>query len=149
MNASGSLTIYEQQDVWTVARVFLPTGAALTQSLVNPDTENPVKAYVFDITDGIAEAVAKYAYNATAEFTADTTLSAEAAPGSGGCLSDTLLSDGYWSGDATGYNFRHKMPGANFTSGGRRYRVEYAIESIAYGTLIVVTEVSTKALAFI
>ena len=92
MNASGSLTIYEQQDVWTVARVFLPTGAALTQSLVNPDTENPVKAYVFDITDGIAEAVAKYAYNATAEFTADTTLSAEAAPGSGGCLSDTLLS---------------------------------------------------------
>jgi len=147
MNSAATLTIYEGQDVWTVARVTLPTGAALKQADVPADATDPVEAHVYLITDGAATLKTKYKYSATAGWTADTTLGAHAAPGSGGCLSDTLLTDGYWSGDATGYNFRHQIPGSNFDAGGGRYRIEYSITTSSYGTMFVVTEVASRALS--
>ena len=39
---------------------------------------------------------------------------------------DTLQTDGRWSADATGYNFRHDITQATFTDPGR-YLIEYAV----------------------
>ncbi len=39
---------------------------------------------------------------------------------------DTLQTDGRWSADATGYNFRHDITQATFTDPGR-YLIEYTV----------------------
>jgi len=39
---------------------------------------------------------------------------------------DTLQTDGRWSADATGYNFRHDITQATFTDPGR-YVIEYTV----------------------
>ena len=39
---------------------------------------------------------------------------------------DTLQTDGRWSADATGYNFRHDITQATFTKPGR-YLIEYTV----------------------
>jgi len=39
---------------------------------------------------------------------------------------DTLQTDGRWSADATGYNFRHDITQATFTTPGR-YLIEYTV----------------------
>lgn len=52
-------------------------------------------------------------------------------------LFDTLQTDGRWTLDSIGYNFRHLMDGDAFPVGGRRYRVEYTI-NVDDGTTVVV-----------
>lgn len=38
---------------------------------------------------------------------------------------DTLQTDARWSKDSSGYNFRERIVGSNFPTGGHTYRVEY------------------------
>ena len=145
MNEPGSVTIFENQDVWTVARVTRSSGAQLVQGSIGADSVAPISYYIYDVTNGSTTAVASYAYNTSTGLTADTTLAKAAV------VFDTLQTDGYWSGDTTGYNFRHKVDGSNFTEGGRRYRIEYKIDTdltggVAEGPMYVIAEISTKAL---
>lgn len=46
-------------------------------------------------------------------------------PSIGSVVFDTLQTDGRWSKDNTGYNFRDKVAAASLDTGGRTYRVEY------------------------
>jgi hypothetical protein len=141
MNAPGSLTIYENQDVWSVARLVRPNGVKIeTSDVTAANSANPIMVYIYDITEGSTEVI-KYGHTAGTGITADTSLAKASV------LFDTLQTDGYWSGDTTGYNFRHKVAGSNFSEGGKRYRIEYAIQTSSWGKLYVITEVTTKALS--
>jgi len=44
---------------------------------------------------------------------------------------DTLQTDGRWSRDETGYNFRDRIEAVNFPTGGRTYRVEYLFTGVS------------------
>lgn len=145
MNSPGSVTIFENQDVWTVARVTRSSGAQLLQGSIGADSVAPISYYIYDVTDGSVAATANYAYNTSTGLTADTSLAKASV------VFDTLQTDGYWTGDTTGYNFRHKIDGANFPEGGRRYRIEYKIDTdltggVSEGPLYIITEVTTKPL---
>lgn len=48
---------------------------------------------------------------------------------------DTLQTDGYWTADALGYNFRHTYAGTLFTRGGGSYLIEYALTLAAGGQI--------------
>jgi hypothetical protein len=51
---------------------------------------------------------------------------------------DTLQTDGRWTTDSLGYNFRTILDGDNFAIGGRRYRVEIEIDTDDGNTVPVV-----------
>ena len=134
MNSPGSITVYELQDVWTVARLTLPTGSHLQQSDVIADGATSIVAHVYDVTDSVT-------------LLNSYTVSEDSSLQKANCVFNDLQTDGYWPADPTGYNFRHKMIGSNFTEGGRRYTIEYHISTASYGKMVAITDVTTVALA--
>lgn len=54
---------------------------------------------------------------------------------------DTLQTDGRWSEDSTGYNFRHEVAATAFPTGGHRYRIEYRITPASGQVFVVSFEV--------
>ena len=57
---------------------------------------------------------------------------------------DTLQTDGYWSADNTGYNFRDVILPGKFADGNHDYRVEYKILGAAGRVAWIVFIVSAK-----
>lgn len=57
---------------------------------------------------------------------------------------DTLQTDGRWTQDTTGYNFRDTIAGSNFPEADRSYRVEYkfvgANGEVAFAVFILDTQ---------
>lgn len=53
---------------------------------------------------------------------------------------DTLQTDARWTKDSTGYNFRDRIAGTNFPTGGHTYRVEYFFTGSASESFFVVFE---------
>lgn len=56
---------------------------------------------------------------------------------------DALQTDGRWTLDETGYNFRHDLPAADLPNGRRTYRVEYKITPTAGEVFHIVWEIET------
>ncbi len=96
-------TIWEDGDVTEMAR-FQINGANATQSDITAITR-----HIFDVSG----------------LTPDTDLDG-AAVAVASTVFDALQTDGYWTKDPTGYNFRNRVPATMFVTGGHTYRVEYA-----------------------
>ena len=56
---------------------------------------------------------------------------------------DTLQTDGRWSLDSTGYNFRHDIGTTTFTTGGE-YVIQYTVTPSGGNAVIVPVSVSVK-----
>jgi hypothetical protein len=57
---------------------------------------------------------------------------------------DTLQTDGRWTKDDTGYNFRDRIAGTNFPTGNTRYRVEYQFTGSSSEKFMIVFEPTTE-----
>lgn len=113
-------TIWEDGDVTEMAR-FTVNGS------------NGVQADLTSITRKIFDLDNKDTVIAT-----DTIVIADA-------VFDTLQTDGRWTEDATGYNFRDRVGGSNFASGGQTYRVEYYFVGASSEKFFVVYEHPARA----
>jgi hypothetical protein len=108
--------VLEGQEFYLVDRVYDPSGALLTSSVLNN-----WDVAVFDLTSVSPE---------TAVFE----LNAQAAT-NGVPVYDTLQTDGY-SFDAGGYNFRHRVTTAQVDyEGGHSYRFEYQLHHSTQGMI--------------
>lgn len=97
-----------------IDRLAWPDGTLFTESVSGSYGIDDVSLAVYD-EDG--------ADPTTAIYTASPNL-AVATPG--GVLYDALQTDGYWTLDSTGYNFRHWiLPTLFVREGGHVYRAEY------------------------
>jgi hypothetical protein len=56
---------------------------------------------------------------------------------------DTLQTDGRWTKDTTGYNFRDRIAGTNFPTGDTRYVIEYQFTGASSEKFMLVYEVTT------
>lgn len=59
---------------------------------------------------------------------------------------DTLQTDGRWTADDTGYNFRHTIGASTLAEGNRRYLVEYIFTPSSAEVFPAVFELHTKPL---
>jgi hypothetical protein len=59
---------------------------------------------------------------------------------------DTLQTDGRWTTDSTGYNFRHIIAGADLADPDEIYRAEYVITGTGGEKKVVVAEITTLAM---
>jgi len=59
---------------------------------------------------------------------------------------DTLQTDGRWSADATGYNFKHDIGATVLTSGGKTYRFEYKVTMTDGGVSHLIYDINTVEL---
>jgi hypothetical protein len=95
--------IWEDGGATFLARVVGVDGSNMTQSAVSTIT-----CAVFDLG------------SATPETAVSTPTVTKAST-----VFDTLQTDGRWTKDTTGYNFRHTIGATVFSGGGKRYGIEY------------------------
>lgn len=93
---------WEDEDATFLARLTL-NGSNITQSVISS-----IQRKIFDL-DGPTPTTA----------TDTTSLTVASA------IFNTLQTDGRWTVDGTGYNFRDNVVASFFPSGDRRYRIEY------------------------
>jgi len=119
-------TVFEGESAVNLARLVAADGSALNQS----SFQDSVALKVFDVT---ADTPPSEVWT--------TTLA------KGDVVFSTLQTDGYWTIDGIGYNFRHTVPAASaFPKGGRTYRCEYTLTGIDNAKIRVVTEIRTEAI---
>jgi len=115
--------IWEDCDACCMARVTL-NGSNITQSAISAITRK-----IFDL-DGSTPT--------TAESTTALTVAS--------VVFDTLQTDGRWSKDTTGYNFRDTIGGINFPAPDHDYLVEYKITGAGGELAAMVFRLPTQAL---
>ena len=124
-------SVLEGNDVWIVQRIVLPDGEPLKASDIATDTN--IHVHVFDLSLGQNSSRGEIVFE-------DLDLSAS----DGDILFNTLQTDGYWNGlDEEGYNFRyqlqygssHDAPAGPHMIGGRRYLVEFDVNTDDYGRI--------------
>ena len=59
---------------------------------------------------------------------------------------DTLQTDGRWTRDTTGYNFRHNLAASVLVGGGKTYRIEHAWTPASGEVFHTVYEIDTEKL---
>lgn len=131
---SSRLTVYqpagvvlEREDVYFLARVYTPDGTLLVEADTTVATCLNVSVF---LTSGAAPVTAVY--------------SASAQDGTNEIF-DTLQTDGYWTLDSTGYNFRYRLLYATYgLLGGASYRVEFRITTTSFGTIPLAYELYVK-----
>lgn len=127
----GQATVWEGQDVFTIARIVMADGTQLVKADISGTGNAEITRKVFDLSSAEPQ---------TAIL--DGTLDED------DVIYDTYQTDAYWDLDATGYNFRDKLPGANLPTGGHKYRIQYSFvadgQTPFFGTIYVVTIVQTE-----
>lgn len=117
-------TVFEGENAVVLARLVAADGSALTVS----SFQDAVVLTVWDVT---ADSPPSQVYTVTLA--------------KGDVLFSSLQTDGYWTIDGTGYNFRHTVTAASaFPKGGRTYRCEYKLTGIDNAEIWVVAEVRTQ-----
>jgi len=114
---------WEDADASFMGRVTM-NGANITQSDVTT-----INRKIFDL-DG-----------ATPETAIDDTAVAVSS-----VVFDTLQTDGRWTKDGTGYNFRNSIAGAEFPNPDRHYLIEFKFTGNGGEIFFVVYEYRTKAI---
>lgn len=122
MSASDKISgiVWEDGDVSCLARVQL-NGSNVTQSVLSSIT-----CKVFDLNSST---------RTTAVSTPTVTIASS--------VFDTLQTDGRWTVDATGYNFRHTIA-ASVISSAHRYKIEYLFTGTGGEKFFVVFEASAQ-----
>jgi hypothetical protein len=124
-------SVLEGNDVWIVQRVVLPDGEPLQTADIAGGSN--IHVHVFDLSLGQNSSRGEIVFEALNLSTAD-----------GVILFDTLQTDGYWNGlDEEGYNFRyqlqygptHDAADGPHMIGGRRYLVEFDVNTTSYGRI--------------
>lgn len=111
---------YEDCDVACLARVTL-NGTDATQAAITS-----IARKVFDL-----------------DSTTPTTATSTSAPVVASTVFDTLQTDGRWTADETGYNFRDTVAGSVITDG-HRYRIEYVFTGASGEKFAIVYEVTAR-----
>lgn len=124
MVETAKITVYENQDVTTAARVVDQYGEVLVATDLSSDL---VDLRVYDMSTG------------------QPTLVASVNDISGTISSLTV--DGLWTIDATGYNFKHVFDSGSYLKGGKTYNLEYTLHTDSLGPIYVVTTVRVVALS--
>jgi len=96
-------TIFEDGDVTEMARV---------------------QANGADVTNAVVSTIARKIYDTTGNTLVGSTTLTVPSTG-GGVVFDALQTDGRWTLDDDGYNFRDRVPAVNFPTPKHIYRVEY------------------------
>ena len=79
-----------------------------------------VQANGVDVTQAVVSTIARKVYNVSTDtLISSTTLTVPSA------VFDSLQTDGRWTLDSDGYNFRDRVPAVNFPEPKQTYRVEY------------------------
>ena len=139
---SGSGEVYEGEDAFIMHRIILPNGAAAVTGSFSNETHT---VDIYDITDPV---------NANNAVMSDTQVDAQG----GDWFFDALQTDGYWTADSTGYNFRyHFKYGTGTTTGakeailkgGHDYRFEFSATTTGtdYGIIRWVTVLHVRPLS--
>jgi hypothetical protein len=126
MNPSDAIrgTAWEDTDLTCMARAKLNGAvASFIQSAISA-----IERKIFDRTS----ATPGTALSTTAVVVADSVF-------------DTLQTDGRWTEDSTGYNFRDTIPAASLASGSSQYRVEYKVTTTSGSIFFLVFEVTSFA----
>lgn len=119
--------VFEGENAVILARLVAADGSSLTGS----SFQDSVALKVWDATADTPPGTAIWS----------TTLA------KGDVVFNTLQTDGYWTIDGTGYNFRHTVPASSaFPKGGRTYRCEYTLTGIDNALIRVVADIRTKAI---
>lgn len=137
----GRGEIYEGEDAYIMHRVILPNGDAAVRSDFTDDTST---VNVYDITNPA---------NATKVILSDTVVNTTEQ-----WWETALQTDGFWTEDGTGYNFKyHYRYGTGTTAGqkeaelkgGHTYRFEFAGTTTGtdYGILRWVTVIEVRTLS--
>lgn len=104
------MKVTEGESWLVVARLVWPDGAYLDTSTTGSDGIVDVTLRVYDLDSA----------------TPATSIYSPANIAVGACLYSPLQTDGYWTTDNTGYNFRHLIANTAFErDGGHRYVAEY------------------------
>ena len=125
MSQSGVVSglIWEDSDVACMARIKLNGAVA---SFVQASIAS-VSRKIFD---------RKSATPSTAVDEADLTVAT--------VVFDTLQTDGRWTKDATGYNFRDTIAAADLSTGGSQFRVEYKFTTTGGSVFFAVFELTSQ-----
>ena len=113
--------IWEDGDATEMGRVFV-NGSAVTQAVLTS-----IKRKIFLVSG-----------STKTEIGSETTLTISAV------IFDTLQTDGRWTADVTGYNFRDRIAGTSFASGDVTNRVEYKFTGTGSEIFYVVYEHPTQ-----
>lgn len=114
--------IFEDGGCQCLARVVGNAGTAITQASLTAIT-----AKVFDLDSTTPD---------TAVATPTVTISS--------AVFDTLQTDDRWDADDTGYNFKFEVAASAFSTGGRRYRIEFLFDPTSGENFWVVFEVTAR-----
>lgn len=111
-------------------RVFEDGGACFMARVAGNDGEYITQVSISSIDCTIKNARTQAAVSTPSVVVADSVF-------------DTLQTDSRWSEDSTGYNFRHTVPAATFTTADTIYRVEYRFTPAVGEVFWVVFEATT------